>query len=182
MQRCGSCNDAEDAFGSPRGQLATASSQSACPRKPPSAASVVSFETSGCLTGSFRSACPRGNPPSVASAVSFETSGFSGSFSPLFRSANPRGNPPSVASAVSFETSGFSGSLSPHGTTVVPTPFLAESTGPSTSDSDSLVALLNEILPLQSCDDQSLHLVDIFPTLAFKNQPLFGQPSTYPFQ
>ena len=49
---------------------------------------------------------------------------------------------------------------------MVPTPFSAESTGPSTSDSDSLVALLNEILPLQSCDKQSLHLADIFPSLA----------------
>ena len=61
---------AEDAFGSPRGQLATATSQNAC---------------------------PRGNPPSAASVVSFETSGFSGSLSPFFQSACPRGNPPSAS-------------------------------------------------------------------------------------
>ena len=30
----------------------------------------------------------------------------------------------------------------------------------------SLETLLNEILPLQSSDEQSLHLADIFPTLA----------------
>ena len=150
---------ADDALISP------VSVQSARPWGCPSAASQL--ETPGSLSGflepvSVQSARPRGCP---SAAFQLETHFLT----PLVQSACPRESPCAASvswETVSLETPGLTGLLSPHGTTMVPTPFSAESTGPSSSDSDSLVALLNEILPLQSCDEQSLHLVDIFPTLA----------------